>query len=187
MKFWRLSVCPFSENRQLKPPITVVSPTVGKRTASSQTTRRHTAQYNAIQNHSTSKRSNYFCCNSRVMFSCKSLFTALVLFSSALVASSSPVSSRWALAIGSRVEETILARNKRSGAVEKMPFADPSCRGGATVAAVKTMTARQMEAFKYVFDVSACGLFDENFHRRVSFLTSCMNLIVVETASFRVE
>ena len=64
-------------------------------------------------------------------------FTVILLQWGILSAPASGVSSKWALSIGSRAE-SLLSRNKRQH----------DYRGGVSVAAVKTMTARQMETLK---------------------------------------
>ena len=57
--------------------------------------------------------------------------------------SSASCLSPWAVSIGSRVERALTSPRKEQPLARRRDY-----RGGAAVAAVKTMTGRQMEAFK---------------------------------------
>ena len=58
--------------------------------------------------------------------------------------------SPWALSVGARVEKAWTSKKEQQQQQQQQQQPVPKdCRGGATaVAAVKTMTARRMEAFK---------------------------------------
>jgi hypothetical protein len=96
--------------------------------------------------------------NKSTMFTQKHLFRGFLLcWVTCLVASSGSSrisSSRWALSIGARVEQSLLAKRTKPQSPTTTSIATMTSRkrtadyrGGATAAA-KTMTARQMETFK---------------------------------------
>lgn len=73
----------------------------------------------------------------------------LMVFSLLCASSAASVTSQWAVSIGARVEDSLRSRSKRRNIdMSQTCEARPDYRGGAAAAAVKTMTARQMEAFK---------------------------------------
>lgn len=99
----------------------------------------------------------------KASMSCDAAVVLLVILVCLETASSTSIAAQWAIAMGGRVEDSFRHRFSSSHSVgctaaggdgetghrfcQATPTSD-LCRGGATAAAIKTMTARQMEAFK---------------------------------------